>query len=63
MKKPGKGHLASQFSHDTDVAAGQLIYIYEQLILAPTNKTNSSSSLMQLIKRRIHLFRAGKLEE
>eukprot|EP00984_Skeletonema_dohrnii_P016248 scaffold7173_cov81-Skeletonema_dohrnii-CCMP3373.AAC.1 len=63
MKKPGTGPLASQFSHDTDVAAGQLIYLYEQLILAPTNKTGSSSSLTQLIKRRIHMFRAGKLEE
>ena len=48
-------------AYNADIAAGQLIYLYEQLILAPTTH-NKSDSLTQLIYRRIRLFRSGQLQ-
>ena len=62
LKKPPEKSKEKHPSYDTDVAAGQLIYIYEQLILAPTTKEKNGPSLTQLIKRRIRLFRSGQLE-
>jgi len=62
LKKSPPKTKASLPSYNADIAAGQLIYIYEQLILAPTTH-NKSDTLTQLIKRRIRLFRSGQLEE
>ena len=63
LKKPPRKSNANKPSFESDVAAGQLIYIYEQLILAPTIKEKGGPSLTQLIKRRIRLFRSGQLEK
>jgi len=61
LKKVPPTTKASLLSYNADIAAGQLIYLYEQLILAPTTN-NKQDSLTQLIKRRIRLFRSGQLE-
>jgi len=61
LKKSPPKAKASLPAYNADIAAGQLIYLYEQLILAPTTH-NKSDSLTQLIKRRIRLFRSGQLQ-
>ena len=49
--------------YDADVAAGQLIYLFEQFVLAPIPHSKKGPSLNQRIKRRIRLFRSGQLEK
>ena len=62
MKKAPPSNKRLLPEYNPDVAAGQLVYLYEQLILAPTTKERNGPSLNQLIKRRIRLFRSGQLQ-